>query len=72
MARVTHYDLLGVSPTATAAEIKASYRNLIKRSHPDVGGTGGLFKTIQEAYEVLIDRWRTGGAVKVERRSLAR
>ena len=55
MARVTHYDSLGVSRTATAEEIKAAYRKLVKRSHPDGGGTGGLFKTVQEAYEVLID-----------------
>lgn len=31
----THYDVLGVHSDATPAEIKASYRAIIKRVHPD-------------------------------------
>ena len=32
------YSTLGVSKTATDAEIKAAYRRLAKQWHPDAGG----------------------------------
>ena len=51
----TYYDLFGLQPTATPAEIKATYRRLIPRVHPDSGGTDALFHQVQEAYETLSD-----------------
>jgi restriction system protein len=53
VASDTYYDILGVSPTATPDEVKARYRNLIQRIHPDVDGPVALFRQVQEAYEVL-------------------
>ncbi|KAG6968000.1 hypothetical protein JG687_00003976 [Phytophthora cactorum] len=49
------YEALGVSKTATAAEIKKAYRKLALKNHPDKGGDPELFKTITVAYEVLSD-----------------
>jgi len=54
-----YYDVLGVSKTATADEIKKAYRKLARKHHPDVNpgdkSAEGTFKEINEAYEVLSD-----------------
>jgi curved DNA-binding protein CbpA len=55
VGRDTYYDILGVSSVASPEEIKAKYRNLILRIHPDVDGPAALFRQVQKAYEVLSD-----------------
>ena len=54
-----YYKTLGVPKTATAAEIKKSYRELARKWHPDAnkGSTDAeeRFKEITEAYNVLSD-----------------
>jgi len=53
--RDSHYEVLGVSPTADEAEIEAAYRRLLKVTHPDAGGSAALFRRVQDAYETLIN-----------------
>ena len=50
--------MLGVSPTATAATIKAAYRALVKQHHPDAGGDTETMLALNAAWEVLGDRER--------------
>ena len=55
MGSDTYYDILGVSSTAPQDEVRAKYRKLIQRIHPDLDGPAALFRQVQEAYEVLSD-----------------
>lgn len=52
-----YYEVLGVSRTATPAEIKRAYRKLARETHPDVAGPDSeeRFKQVARAYEVLSD-----------------
>lgn len=49
------YAVLGVHPGATTAEIKAAYRSLVKRHHPDAGGDAARIVALNAAWEVLGD-----------------
>src|SRR5690348_15493749 len=52
------YEVLGVSKSATAAEIKSAYRKLALEWHPDrnkAAHANDKFKEINEAYAVLSD-----------------
>jgi curved DNA-binding protein len=53
-----YYDILGVKPEASEAEIKSAYRKLARKYHPDVSKESGAedkFKSANEAYEALRD-----------------
>lgn len=54
------YQVLGVAPLASAAEIKAAYRALVKQHHPDTGGDAHTILELNAAWEVLgdVDRRR--------------
>ncbi len=50
-----YYADLGVLKTASEAEIKTAYRNLVREHHPDRQGDAIKFRAVAEAYEVLGD-----------------
>jgi curved DNA-binding protein CbpA len=52
-----YYAILEVSPSATAVEIKRSYRRLARLHHPDLNqdALDTHIKRLNEAYEVLRD-----------------
>jgi len=57
-AKRDYYDVLGVSKSATAAELKSAYRKLALEWHPDRNKSSeaeAKFKEINEAYQVLSD-----------------
>jgi len=56
MAQKDFYEILGVSKTASAEEIKRAYRKLALKWHPDKNKSADAeekFKEINQAYEVL-------------------
>ncbi len=56
MSKRDYYEVLGVSKTASADEIKKAFRKLAVKYHPDKdGGDEAKFKEVNEAYEVLKD-----------------
>jgi molecular chaperone DnaJ len=67
MSKRDYYEVLGISKTASADEIKKAYRNLALKYHPDrvppekKKEAEEKFKEMSEAYEVLIDPKKRGG-----------
>lgn len=53
------YDVLGLTKSATAAEIKKAYREHVRKNHPDLhpddAGAEARFKAVANAYELLKD-----------------
>lgn len=57
MTKRDYYEVLGVSKSASADEIKKAFRKAAVKHHPDKeGGDETKFKEINEAYEVLKDQ----------------
>ena len=63
------YEVLGVSRTASESEIKAAYRNLAKKYHPDNYTDSPLadlaeekMKEVNEAYDAIMQEKKNGGS----------
>jgi hypothetical protein len=54
MTRAEALAVLGLAEGASDEEIKAAHRRLIRRTHPDAGGTADLAARINRAKDVLV------------------
>ena len=48
------YQILGLNEGATKKEILESYQNLMKKNHPDLGGSDWITKKLNEARDILL------------------
>ena len=66
-----YYKILGVLESDSADNIKTAYRNLARKWHPDIAGNDDnailRFKEINEAYEILSDKYKRAEYDKVRR-----
>jgi DnaJ-class molecular chaperone len=50
-----YYETLGINKQASQDEIKAAYRRMASKHHPDKGGDTATFQKVEEAYRTLSD-----------------
>jgi len=55
VATPSHYEVLGVSASATQAEVRAAYRAAARDHHPDAGGDAAHMRALNVAWAVLGD-----------------
>jgi hypothetical protein len=52
---VRPWELLGVDRDASENDVRAAFRRLSRRTHPDAGGTGGLYRALVDARDAMLD-----------------
>lgn len=56
MTQQEAYEILGLQPGAGEETVREAHRALMKRIHPDAGGTSGLAARVNQAKDVLLKR----------------
>jgi hypothetical protein len=56
------WEVLGVTRSASNAEIISAYRALARTHHPDVGGDPAMFTRLRKAYETALDERKAAAA----------
>jgi DnaJ homolog subfamily C member 19 len=56
MTRHEAYEVLGLQPGASAADIRAAHHRLMRTAHPDSGGSDWLAARVNMARDVLLGR----------------
>jgi DnaJ family protein C protein 19 len=54
MSRAEAYEVLGLKPGASTAEIRAAHLRLMRTAHPDTGGSDWLAARINQARDILL------------------
>jgi DnaJ family protein C protein 19 len=54
MSRPEAYEVLGLRPGATEAEIRDAHRRLMRGAHPDAGGSDWLAARVNQARDILL------------------
>jgi curved DNA-binding protein CbpA len=69
------HEILGVSPAASETELRAAYRRLVQRHHPDHNDgspeSARIFEEVQEAY-ATVREMRAAGAIRTAGANAAR
>lgn len=55
------YEILGIAMDASDEEIDRAYKELIRKNHPDMGGSEYIAKKINAAREYIIKNQETRG-----------
>lgn len=55
MSKQEAYEVLGVQPGASADDIRRAHRTLMKKIHPDKGGTTQMAARVNQARDILLE-----------------